>query len=92
MQSKTHRFPGKSAARRSAGTAPAKNENYVAGVPLARVIPRALVEREDAVLLKAPRSLAGERFRRLASTLLAGQDVSKVIVVSSSFIDGTTRV
>jgi capsular exopolysaccharide synthesis family protein len=93
MQSKTHRFQGKSKARQSASAAQPSTESYVAGVPLARVIPRALDERAEAVLLTDPRSVAAERFRRLASTLQGGQDASRVVVVSSAIPnEGKTTV
>jgi capsular exopolysaccharide synthesis family protein len=67
-------------------------DSYVAGVPLARVIPRVLEKGEEAVMLVAPRSLAAERFRRLSS-MLEGNEHGRVIVVTSGIPrEGKTTV
>lgn len=83
MDSKTFRFTGKKPASggRDVG---GMRDDYVAGVPLARVIPRMLDERVDAVMLTQPKSIAAERFRRLASMLSTRSDGPQVLVVTSA--------
>ena len=72
----------------------AGKDSYVAGVPLARVIPRELEHGEEAVMLSAPRSLAAERFRRLSSVLEGdGKGQEQVIVVTSGIpAEGKTTI
>jgi capsular exopolysaccharide synthesis family protein len=91
MASKTYKFTGKPGAE---GRAPSGGgESYVAGVPLARVIPRMVEERVEAVMLSAPRSVAAERFRRLASMLDARNRRSQALVVTSAIPgEGKTTV
>ena len=92
MDPTTFRFTGKKAA--SAGEkASQKQAGYVAGVPLARVIPRMLEDRVDAVMLTAPKSIAAERFRRLASMFSTRSDGPQVLVVTSAIPnEGKTTV
>jgi receptor protein-tyrosine kinase len=92
MNSKTYKF-GKEADGTRRRTRAAAKESYVAGVPLARVIPRELDDRVESVMTTAPDSLAAERFRRLATKLDARTDEGQVIVVTSSIPhEGKTTV
>jgi len=83
MDSKTFRFTGKKVGA-SAKDSEGKRDSYVAGVPLARVIPRMLDERVEAVMLTAPKSIAAERFRRLASMFSSQSDGPQVLVITSA--------
>jgi capsular exopolysaccharide synthesis family protein len=72
--------------------APPEGEGYVAGVPLARVIPRVLEKGVEGVMLNSPRSLAAERFRRLSSFLDSGDQRQVVVVTSSIPSEGKTTI
>ena len=83
MKPKTYRFKRDHPPERERSK-PHNDDGYVAGVPLARVIPRVLDDRVENVMATAPRSLAAESFRRLANKLAKGTEESQVLVVTSS--------
>jgi capsular exopolysaccharide synthesis family protein len=63
---------------------PAEPEPISVGVPLTQLIQRELVLTTDVVMLKQPRSLAAERFRRLKTLLThRGEERTQVLLVTS---------
>jgi protein-tyrosine kinase len=62
-----------------------QEEQYTAGVPLARIVPRTLVRSPELVVLTQPRSYSTERFRRLRSLLTSEHSQgSRVVVITSA--------
>jgi len=63
---------------------PGSDESYAAGVPLAKLVRRALVSGPELVVHANPRSYAAEKFRRLRSMVFAEVEQSpKVVVITS---------
>lgn len=61
------------------------DQQQVAGVPLSRLIPRELIQQPEIIVAREPRSLAAERFRRLATMLHGHSGQPRTLVVSSPF-------
>ena len=62
-----------------------QEEQYTAGVPLARIVARTLTRAPELVVLTQPRSYATERFRRLRALLSSEQTQgSRVVVITSA--------
>jgi len=60
-------------------------KDFVAGVPLAQLVPRTLVRAPELVVASQPRSFAAERFRRLRASLTGrGGEAPQVVVVTSA--------
>lgn len=62
-----------------------RGQEFTAGVPMARIVPRVLARTPELVVTGQPRSFATERFRRLRAVLSSPpEDAPQVIAVSSA--------